>query len=184
LSWCQATIRGSDQFSFRLEIFFRQLRVYYVAPSLMRGRVCHSLTLESLASAVPLGSESRGPQDHILLSQSLRLHKPGGRSSCIYFPLKHGAQLYPWALVSFLVASYDSQGYGGGILTHLHTDHKVRELQAFIEPQITLSCSQMFVTSPTVGFQKALLETVVCLVSKYSNESLTSLNLKRFWSEI
>jgi hypothetical protein len=33
-----------DQFSFLLEIFFRQLRVYYfVAPSLKRGRVCNLL---------------------------------------------------------------------------------------------------------------------------------------------
>jgi hypothetical protein len=31
------------------------------------------------------------------------------------------AQLYPRALDSFFVASYDSQGYGGGILTRLHT---------------------------------------------------------------
>jgi hypothetical protein len=31
------------------------------------------------------------------------------------------AQLYPRALVSLLVASYDSQGSGGGILTLLHT---------------------------------------------------------------
>jgi hypothetical protein len=30
-------------------------------------------------------------------------------------------QLYPWALCSLFVASYDSQGYGGGILTRLHT---------------------------------------------------------------
>jgi hypothetical protein len=31
------------------------------------------------------------------------------------------AQLHPWALSSLLVASYDSQGCGGGILTRLHT---------------------------------------------------------------
>jgi hypothetical protein len=31
------------------------------------------------------------------------------------------AQLYPRALGSLFVASYDSQGYGGGILTRLHT---------------------------------------------------------------
>jgi hypothetical protein len=30
-------------------------------------------------------------------------------------------QIYPWALGSISVASYDSQGYGGGILTRLHT---------------------------------------------------------------
>jgi hypothetical protein len=31
------------------------------------------------------------------------------------------ARLYPHALGSILVAFYDSQGYGGGILTRLHT---------------------------------------------------------------
>jgi hypothetical protein len=31
------------------------------------------------------------------------------------------AQLYPRALGSLFVASYDSQGYGGGILIRLHT---------------------------------------------------------------
>jgi hypothetical protein len=31
------------------------------------------------------------------------------------------AQLYPRALGSLFVASYDSQGYGGGILTRFHT---------------------------------------------------------------
>jgi hypothetical protein len=30
-------------------------------------------------------------------------------------------QLFPLALVSLFVASYDSQGYGGGIITRLHT---------------------------------------------------------------
>jgi hypothetical protein len=44
------------QFSFLLEIFFKQLRVcYFVAPSLTRGRVCNLLLLWVLASAVPLG---------------------------------------------------------------------------------------------------------------------------------
>jgi hypothetical protein len=67
LSWCQATIKARDQFFFRLEIFFRKLRVcYFVAPSLKRRRVCNLLLLLGLASAVPLGSESRGTQNHTL----------------------------------------------------------------------------------------------------------------------
>jgi hypothetical protein len=37
------------------------------------------------------------------------------------FPNKKVAQLYPQAPGSLLVAFYDSQGYGGGILTRLHT---------------------------------------------------------------
>jgi hypothetical protein len=46
-----------DQFFFLLEIFFRQLRVcYFVAPSLIRGRVYNLLLLLVLASTVPLGS--------------------------------------------------------------------------------------------------------------------------------
>jgi hypothetical protein len=37
------------------------------------------------------------------------------------FPRYRVAPLYPQALVSLLVASNNSQGYGGGIQTHLHT---------------------------------------------------------------
>jgi hypothetical protein len=87
LSRCQATIRARDQFFFLLEIFFRQLRVcHFVAPSLTRGRVCNLVLLQSLGSAVSLWSESHGTQDHILLSQFLRLLQPGGPGSCIYIP--------------------------------------------------------------------------------------------------
>jgi hypothetical protein len=75
-----------DQDFILLEIFFRQLLVFYfVAPYLTRGRVCNLLLLLALASAVPLASDSRRTQDHILLSQFLRLG-------------------------SLSVASYDSQG--------------------------------------------------------------------------
>jgi hypothetical protein len=70
-----------DQFFFLLEIFFRQLRVcYFVTPSLTRGRVCNLLLLLVLASAAPIGSESWGTRDHILLPQFLRLPQPGGSS--------------------------------------------------------------------------------------------------------
>jgi hypothetical protein len=37
------------------------------------------------------------------------------------YPRNRVAQLYPRALGSLYVASYDSQGSGGGILTRLHT---------------------------------------------------------------
>jgi hypothetical protein len=36
------------------------------------------------------------------------------------------AQLYPQALGSLFVAFYDSQGYGGGILTRRHTEGTVK----------------------------------------------------------
>jgi hypothetical protein len=51
-------------------ITVRQLRVCWCgALSLTRGRVCRLQLLLALASAVILGSESRGTRDHILLSQ-------------------------------------------------------------------------------------------------------------------
>jgi hypothetical protein len=60
----------------------------------MRGWVCHIQMLLALASALILGSESRGTLDHMLLSQ---------------------IRDFPF------VASYDSQGYGGGIRHRHHT---------------------------------------------------------------
>jgi hypothetical protein len=87
-----------DQFSFLLEMFFRQLRVCcFVAPSLTRGRVCNLLLLLVLASGVPLWSESRGTQDHILLSQFLRLPQLGGPGPCIYsyIPQEQGGPVIP-----------------------------------------------------------------------------------------
>jgi hypothetical protein len=54
----------------KLFIAVRQLRVCWCgALSLTRGRVCNLQLLLVLASAVILGSESRGTRDHILLSQ-------------------------------------------------------------------------------------------------------------------
>jgi hypothetical protein len=79
-----------DQFFYLLEIFFRQLWVcYFVASSLTRGRICNLLLLLVLASVAPLGSESRGTQDHILLSQFLKL-QPGGPGPRIYIPQEQG----------------------------------------------------------------------------------------------
>jgi hypothetical protein len=43
------------------------------------------------------------------------------RSPYLYAPRNSLDQLYPQALGSLLVASYDSQGYGGGIRPSLHT---------------------------------------------------------------
>jgi hypothetical protein len=86
----------SDQFFSFLEICFRQLRVwYFVAPSLTRGRVCNLLLLLVLASAVPLGSGSRGTQDYIILSQFKRLPQPGVPGPRIYIPQEQGGPVIP-----------------------------------------------------------------------------------------
>jgi hypothetical protein len=56
----------------RLAIFFQLSpcgHSPYVTSSLTRGSVCRLQLLLALASAVILGSESRGTHDHILLSQ-------------------------------------------------------------------------------------------------------------------
>jgi hypothetical protein len=84
-------------FSFSLRFSLDGCGVYYyyyfTAPSLTRGRVCNLLFLLGFASVVPLGSESRGTQDHILLSQFLRLPKPGGQGRRIYIPQEQGGQI-------------------------------------------------------------------------------------------
>jgi hypothetical protein len=93
-SVCQSVRHPSwtrDQFFFLFETFFRQLRVCnFVAPSLTWGRVCNLLLLLVLSSAVPLGSESRGTQDHTLLSQSLRLPPTWRARSPYLYPQEQG----------------------------------------------------------------------------------------------
>jgi hypothetical protein len=78
------------------------------APSLTRARVCNV--------------QSRKTHNHILLSH-LRFPQPGGPGTVFICPRNRVALLYPGALGSLYVASYDSQGYSGGILTLRHTGH-------------------------------------------------------------
>jgi hypothetical protein len=107
-------------------VFFFQLNTYgyspYATSSLMIGCVCRLQFLLVLASAVILRSESRRTHDHILLSQ-IR-HSPNLEGQVLVFlsPMSRVARLYPQALGSPFVASYDSKGYGGGIRTRLHRD--------------------------------------------------------------
>jgi hypothetical protein len=104
-----------------------RLRVSWcVAPSLTRGWVYNLLVqlLLGLARAVTLGSKSRRTHDHILL----RLSQPGGPGPCIYIPPEQGGPVIPPGTGFPFVASYDSQGCGGGILTRLHTGRQVQRL--------------------------------------------------------
>jgi hypothetical protein len=76
--------------------FFLKLRVcYFVEPYLTSGRVCNLLLLLFLASAVPYGSQSLLTQDHILLSQFLRLPQPGRPGLRIYIPQEKGGPDIP-----------------------------------------------------------------------------------------
>jgi hypothetical protein len=50
----------------------------------------------------------------------MRLLLPGGPGPRIHIPQEQGSPVIPRALGSLFVASYDSQGYSGSILTRLH----------------------------------------------------------------
>jgi hypothetical protein len=93
-------------------VFF-QLYIYrspYVTSSLTRGCVYRLQLLLVLASAVILRSESRGTQDQILLSQIRDSPNLEGQVPVFMSPRNRVARLYPQALGSLFVASYDSRG--------------------------------------------------------------------------
>jgi hypothetical protein len=92
----------------------------------MRGWVCRLKLLLVLASAVILRPESRGTHDHILLSQ-IRDSSTWRAGPRIYISQEQGDPVIPQAEGSFFVASYDSQGYGGGIRRRLRNKVTFRE---------------------------------------------------------
>jgi hypothetical protein len=100
----------------------------YVTSSLTRGWVCRLQLLLALASAVILGSESRGIHDRTLLSQIRDSSNLEGLVPIFISPRSRVAQLYPQVLGFFFVASYDSQGYGGSIRPRLYTGFFGRHL--------------------------------------------------------
>jgi hypothetical protein len=159
------------------QIFFtvRQLRGCWCgALSLTSERVCRLQLLLVLASAVILGSESRGTRDHILLSQIRDSPNLEGHVPVFISPRNRVAQLYPQAMGSIFVASYDSQGYGGGIRTRLHagwllatvsqlsclehlgTDRKENIIRLLLFPIVTVK---------TCLFTKTLLSNGCCILA-------------------
>jgi hypothetical protein len=78
-------------------------------------------------------SHSRDSWPNYTVSDS-RLPQPGGPGPRIYIPPEWGGPVIPQALGSFFMASYDSQGYGGGIRTRLqfvpHRKHVTSPLQS------------------------------------------------------
>jgi hypothetical protein len=75
----------------------------------MRERIYRLQLLLVLASAVILGSESRGTRDHILLSQIRDSPNLEGQVSVFISPRNRVAQLYPQTPCSIFFSSYDSQ---------------------------------------------------------------------------
>jgi hypothetical protein len=98
LSWYKAPIRGlrPDISSVRNTEYVWQLRSWFCgAPSLTRGRACLLYVPLALASTVFLGPS------------------PLGLATTVFYCLRFETSLF--------VASYDSQGHGGGIRPRLHT---------------------------------------------------------------
>jgi hypothetical protein len=77
--------------------------------------------LLAISSGVILRSVSSGTHDHILLSQIRDFPNLEGQVHVFISPRNRVAQLHPQELGSLFVASYDCQGYGGGIRLRLHT---------------------------------------------------------------
>jgi hypothetical protein len=73
-----------------------------------------------------LSSESQKTHDHILLSQTGDSPNIEGQVPVFMYLRYRVTLLYPQALNSRFVAFYDSQGYGGGVRTRLHTGSRYR----------------------------------------------------------
>jgi hypothetical protein len=79
------------------------------------------------------------------------------------------AQLYPPSLHSLFVASYDSQGYGGGIRPRLHTSFS----SVKVTLQLTVSQSVSLGAGPQPGLMTRYLlhfDTVLFLWGALSDE--------------
>jgi hypothetical protein len=110
------------------------------ALSLTRERVSRLQLLPVLASAVILGSESRGTRDHILLSQILDSPTLESQVLVFIFPRNKVTQLYPQALGSLYFASFDSHVYSllqRSCLYYLGTDRT--------ENTVPCSCFQLLI---------------------------------------
>jgi hypothetical protein len=109
---------GAKPLEVKTSIFF-QLNLCghssYVTPSLTRGWVCRLQFLLVLSNAVLLVSKSRGTNDNILLPRTRDSPKLEGQVPVFISPRNKVALLYPQALGSLFVASYDSLGHGEGI---------------------------------------------------------------------
>jgi hypothetical protein len=97
-------------------------RTASVAGLLMWGALSDEGT--ALPFRIPAGRRQRSHswvRSHILTVSDSRLPRHGGAGPPVFIsPRCKMAQLYPQTLCSLYVASYDSQGDGGGIRSRLH----------------------------------------------------------------
>jgi hypothetical protein len=107
-----ANLGPVTNFSFAMKFFCRQLRLcYYVASSLTRGRVCN-LLLNCFWALPEQSLLSRSPAELTAIFYCLIWDSPNleGQVPVFISPINRVAQLYPRALGSLSVASYDSRG--------------------------------------------------------------------------
>jgi hypothetical protein len=113
---------------------------WYGAPSLMKGWFCNWLIQLrlGLARAITLGCKPLKTHDHIFLSH-LWLPKHWGPGPLIHIPQQQGGPVTPLGTGFTSVASYDSQGYGEGNVTHLHMGVSPTQVKVKIILQPTVS---------------------------------------------
>jgi hypothetical protein len=175
LSWCHAPIWGP-----RLDFNYCQT----VSDLLMWGALSDKRTalsftqlLLALTSVVIHGSVSRGTHDHILLHQILDSSNLEGQVPVFKSPRKWVTQLYPQALGSLFVASYDSQGYGGGIRTRLfshwsslysfgmdHKENTASKIPLLLRVDSLLPNTERLCSFYCSGFQPSCHNIKVCWV--------------------
>jgi hypothetical protein len=116
----------------------------------------------AFASAVILGSKSRGTHVHILLSHIRDFHNLEGQDPLFIYPRNRVAQLYPQALGSPFIASYYSRGYGGGIRTRLQTGaDQLASGPRYIQPRGGLNSSSIVVTDGCLATAWMLLKCLM-----------------------
>jgi hypothetical protein len=129
-------------------------------------------------------SQIRIPRDswpHFTVSDS-RLPNLEGQ-----VPRSRVAQLYPQTLVSLIVASYDSQGYGGGTQPRLHTGSDLNSIQfhyiAYPYPWkwlltnfTTYPRNRLFIAQLRAGFQDCV-SMKTCIADSFSSNGSTCHNI-------
>jgi hypothetical protein len=102
----------------QVSVSFKVLKLYLIRINIMG---CLSFT-NTAGSRQPSHSRARVPYYSwacFTVSDS-RLPQPGGAGPRIYISQKQGSPVLPPDTGFFFIDSYDSQGYGAGIWTHLH----------------------------------------------------------------
>jgi hypothetical protein len=126
--------------------------------------------LLTLTSTIILMSDSRRTHDHILLFHIRDSPNLEGHVPVFIFTRDRVAQFYPQALGSLFLASYDSQGYGGGIRPRLHTGS---ESESESESELFYDWRFFLAPSPLRPKTSIFFQLNTCGYSPYVTSSLS-----------